>query len=438
MRPVQLLAAGVIVLSCCIVTAWMGGAGAAGGRPSALLQEGIFTPAVQETIEPEGGGPARQQSLLSGYTAMGTVGGGEHGLHPIPPPPPPTWARGGHSWVMDGIYGTGQRPTTGIWAKKGFPGEMNEGPPATDSGGVEEEDAVPTEEPSEPAEPAGEPAAEEEPAEDFAEPQAEEGEAAAEDEPAEGEPEEEEVEEPNGQEEEVEEEPVEEPAEEAPAAAPQEEAGGCDDEEDCGGGAVVVNVPGAPTHTVQQVPVPVPAVASQQLPMEWAAEDAAEHAYNLAQWRVKILRAKMEQAKLRKQLMAVTMGATEGAEGPSGAGGDEDDEDDDDGGRGRVDRRGELVAVKQSLLSLATETVGAIKQLKEQMLSLKKAVCCGNEKKAPVQSLEQVEQKSALKRAVARVKAEKSKQVLAMKKKMDAQLNSLLTKVTKLIKNKRA
>ena len=25
---------------------------------------------------------------------------------------------------------------------------------------------------------------------------------------------------------------------------------------------------------VQQVPVPVPAVASQQLPMEWAAEDA--------------------------------------------------------------------------------------------------------------------------------------------------------------------
>jgi hypothetical protein len=36
---------------------------------------------------------------------------------------------------------------------------------------------------------------------------------------------------------------------------------------------VVVNVPqqGA---LVQQVPVPVPAVASQQLPMEWAAEDA--------------------------------------------------------------------------------------------------------------------------------------------------------------------
>ena len=82
MRPAPLLAAGVIVLSCCVLTAWVGGF--AVGRPSALLQEGIFTPGVQETIEPEyspAGGPARRQALLSGYTAMGTVGGGEHGLH---------------------------------------------------------------------------------------------------------------------------------------------------------------------------------------------------------------------------------------------------------------------------------------------------------------------------------------------------------------------
>ena len=66
------------------------------------------------------------------------------------------------------------------------------------------------------------------------------------------------------------------------------------------------------------------------------------------------------QAKLRKQLMAVTMGATEGT--PE-AGGDsaEDDEDEDRGrssrGRGGGLRQGELVAVKQSLLSLAQETV---------------------------------------------------------------------------------
>jgi hypothetical protein len=53
------------------------------------------------------------------------------------------------------------------------------------------------------------------------------------------------------------------------------------------------------------------------------------------------------------------------------------------------------------------------------------------------QSLEQVEEKTALQRAVARVKAQKQKQVLQMKKKMDAQLNALLTKVTTLIKDKR-
>jgi len=53
------------------------------------------------------------------------------------------------------------------------------------------------------------------------------------------------------------------------------------------------------------------------------------------------------------------------------------------------------------------------------MMSLKKAVCCGNEKKAPVQSLEQIDENNALQRAIARVKAQKSKQVMAMKKKMD-------------------
>jgi len=53
------------------------------------------------------------------------------------------------------------------------------------------------------------------------------------------------------------------------------------------------------------------------------------------------------------------------------------------------------------------------------MMSLKKAVCCGNEKKAPVQSLEQTDENNSLQRAIARVKAQKSKQVMAMKKKMD-------------------
>ena len=240
-----LLAVGVLALSCCGLAAWVGNGEARASETSSMLQEGVFTPGIQETIVPQSQGGARQQSLMAGYAAMGTVGGGQHGLYDVPPPPPPTWSRGGHSWVYDGIYGNGQRPTTGIWAQKGFGGPMDAGEPAANDGGVEEQDSVPTEEPAEPAaqeESAGPAAAE--PAEDFAEPAAQE--PAAEESAA---PQEEEVEEPNGQEEIVEEEPAQ--AEEAPA---EEQTGGppaaddeCDDEEDCGGGgAVVVNVPGAP------------------------------------------------------------------------------------------------------------------------------------------------------------------------------------------------
>ena len=50
-----------------------------------------------------------------------------------------------------------------------------------------------------------------------------------------------------------------------------------------------------PPPMQQPYAVPIPAPASNQLPLEWAAEDAAEHAYNLAQWRVKILKAKNDQ-----------------------------------------------------------------------------------------------------------------------------------------------
>ncbi len=58
------------------------------------------------------------------------------------------------------------------------------------------------------------------------------------------------------------------------------------------------------------------------------------------------------------------------------------------------------------------ETVNAIKQLKDQMISLKKVVCNGcEEKRAPVQSLEEVNEQSTMQRAIARVKAQKAKQV---------------------------
>lgn len=57
--------------------------------------------------------------------------------------------------MLLGIYGNNQRPTTGIWAEKGFGGPMDAGAPAgapaPDDGGVQEEDTVPVQEPSEPA-----------------------------------------------------------------------------------------------------------------------------------------------------------------------------------------------------------------------------------------------------------------------------------------------
>jgi hypothetical protein len=87
---------------CCVLAAGVGGGEARAAAPGERLQEGVFTPGIQETFVPQNQGGARQQQLLAGYVAMGTVGGGEHGLHNAPPPPPPTWSRGGHSWVYDG------------------------------------------------------------------------------------------------------------------------------------------------------------------------------------------------------------------------------------------------------------------------------------------------------------------------------------------------
>ena len=56
--------------------------------------------------------------------------------------------------------------------------------------------------------------------------------------------------------------------------------------------------------------------------------------------------------------------------------------------------------------------MNAIKQLKDQMISLKKVVCKGcEENRAPVQSLEEVNEQSTMQRAIARVKAQKAKQV---------------------------
>ncbi|EKX31442.1 hypothetical protein GUITHDRAFT_156576 [Guillardia theta CCMP2712] len=363
------------------------------------------------------------QSLIQGQVAMGAMGGAE-GLHPVPSQGPPTWERGGNTWMYDRIYGNGIRPTTGVWAQPTAVAEEPQG-----EQGEEQAPAGAAEEPAaEPVAAGGDGAA--------AAVEAEEMPAAA-----------------------AEERPVAEPMNdagvpEAPAAQPREKevvkevvepdgkvreevepkAQASEPEaEDCGGSdcsqnpdQIIVNVP-SQQAPVQQVPVPYPAPASQQLPMEWAAEDAAEHAYNLAQWRVKILKAKMEQAKLRKELMAVTMGD------------DSEDANEDRmvGSRGRRKGRSdtELKAVKMSLLTLAKETVSAIRQLKNQMQELKSASLrrrTGGGQETQLADVGGTQMNQALRK----IKAKKTAEVLQLKKKMDNQLNSLLQKVTKLIKSR--
>jgi len=408
--------------------------------PVALAQEGVFTPGLEVKMVPRGG---RNQALAQ--VAMGTHGG-KDGLNPMPPPTPPTWARGGNTYVYDGIYGIGQRPTTGVWASGGvMPDSGAEAEGEKEAASQEEEEA----EPSAQVEEAGAPAAAEEEEEEAPQAAAQEEEEAPA--AAEEEPEEEEVQEPNG---ETEEEPVEQEEEEQPEEEEEEPAQQEEEEQEepeqqeeeeeepeeecdgqgCTGGKVVVNMPQQPQvlPQVQQVPVPYPAAASQQLPMEWAAEDAAEHAYNLAQWRVKILRAKMDQAKLRKQLMALSMGDDAA---PSSALSEEPEEPEE---RGRDEGRDEeeLKSMKQSLLNLAQETVGAIKQLKNQMQQLRAAACCKEEEKGPTTQLSQTSG-GGVQQQLAAIKAKKATEVKNLKKRMDKQMDHLLTKVTKLIQDKR-
>lgn len=353
---------------------------------SALSQVGITTPGVQVYEVPQGGrgrSAGRTQDLATlqskAQVAMGAVGGSD-GRWPVPPAPPPTWTRGGHSWVYDHTYGVGIRPTTGIWG----PGVLPKGPKqeeeeevveeVTEPDGKKEDIVVPESEvvrQEEQAAPAPAPYAEQAPdfvAPDFVAP------APAQAPPPPSAPVIEEVVTPSGKKEEVVVVPPPAPAAVAPASAPApapvvEEVvtpSGKTEE-------VVVAPPPPPAASQsvvyvqsapppQQFAVPVPAPASNQLPMEWAAEDAAEHAYNLAQWRVKILKAKNDQALLRKKLMEISMGETPGSvgtklstgEGGSGSSGSS-------GGRGREANNAQLVDIKKNMLMLASQTVDAIK-----------------------------------------------------------------------------
>ncbi|EKX49665.1 hypothetical protein GUITHDRAFT_135840 [Guillardia theta CCMP2712] len=61
---------------------------------------------------------------------------------------------------------------------------------------------------------------------------------------------------------------------------------------------------------VYQAPKPVPNFFSPPF-QQWEDEDAAQHAYNLQQWRLKILQAKVQQAALRKKLLDLATESTD-------------------------------------------------------------------------------------------------------------------------------
>jgi len=89
---------------------------------------------------------------------------------------------------------------------------------------------------------------------------------------------------------------------------------------------------------------------------EWAAEDAAQHALNLANWRIKLLQAKLEQAKLAAKVMNVaapaqSMASNNAPQLRSSSG----------------KTQAELKAMQQGLISLASSTSDAVAALSRKI-----------------------------------------------------------------------
>jgi len=88
---------------------------------------------------------------------------------------------------------------------------------------------------------------------------------------------------------------------------------------------------------------------------EWASEDAAQHALNLANWRIKLLQAKLEQAKLASKVMNVAAPGTY-----------ENEEDEY-----KTKTASQLKQIKNGLVSLASSTSDAISSLADKVKHIK-------------------------------------------------------------------
>jgi len=86
---------------------------------------------------------------------------------------------------------------------------------------------------------------------------------------------------------------------------------------------------------------------------EWAAEDAAQHALNLANWRIKLLQAKLEQAKLAAKVMNVATPGTSFSGDTAELHGS--------------NTQTELKAMQKGLVSLASSTSDAIESLSHKI-----------------------------------------------------------------------
>ncbi|EKX38008.1 hypothetical protein GUITHDRAFT_115770 [Guillardia theta CCMP2712] len=330
-----------------LVAAAMAGIVGGSGRAELLEDGDRAAPASELQLDQAG----REQALNG--IAMGTHGGAD-GLHNIPTQRP-TWERGGATWVYGSIYGDGIRPQDSVWcdcdspeeckAKCGGKEEQVEAPESPPKGQEEVQGEPPQEEQQEQQEQPAETQAEEAPA---AEPEAEEAVPAR----------------PRYRD--------EKPREKASRQRQQQQQ----EEKRMGGTGYVLTLPQEgyePKLPVSGQPVAYPAQQtsgwsntqaaptwtsaqatfenSGLVPSRWTSEDAAEHTLNLQQWRISILRSKLKQARLRKELMKVaTVPIDLGRQSLHS--------------RPRSDSRGqgesqEIDSLKKDLVAVASETASA-------------------------------------------------------------------------------
>uniref|UniRef100_A0A7S4PI77 Uncharacterized protein n=1 Tax=Guillardia theta TaxID=55529 RepID=A0A7S4PI77_GUITH len=101
--------------------------------------------------------------------------------------------------------------------------------------------------------------------------------------------------------------------------------------------------------------------------LQWAAEDAAQHALNLNNWRIKILKAKHEQARLSNAIMRESASGTDLGDDYADYFDHEDEEDE----LKQKSENTDLKSIRGSVSKLAGDTSKAIKTLENEVKTSK-------------------------------------------------------------------